>query len=340
MQKKRMIYYNFDIKNLNSFNLPCKVKTFLEIDNEYDIQLLENIDFTQRTIILAGGSNSVFTNPIFDGSIIHIKNKGIKIIQQTDDDIIIEASSGEDWGEFVRYCVKQNYSGIENLAAIPGSVGASPVQNVGAYGMEVKDIFHNCLCFNPIKKEWKTYTKEECKFDYRYSIFKYQETPEIIWKVRYKLSKHFKPNLSYSALASEIQRLNLEINSPLQVCDLVTDIRNSKLPNPKELGNAGSFFKNPVISPEHFQKLKEVYPNIPNYPSDKGVKIAAGWLIEQTGYKGKQIGNVGMHSKQALVMVNYGNAQGSEIIALANKIIKSIREKFQIELEIEAHLIY
>lgn len=334
-----MIHFNYNISNKNTFGLNCVSKAFIEVKNEEDLDILHTIPINERKQILGGGSNSVFIRDFFDGYIIWIKNKGKKIVFEDKDSVIIEVCSGEDWGEFVEYCVENNYSGVENLAAIPGDVGASPVQNIGAYGGEIKDVFYSCDTYSPYAKEWKTYYKEDLKFDYRYSIFKYQNEFEIIWKVRLKLSKHFSANLNYYAIENEIKKNNLTIKTPKDISDLVTNLRNSKLPNPKFLGNCGSFFKNPIVSQEKFSELINLYPEMPNYPSTHGVKLAAGWLIEVSGWKGKRVGSLGMHEKQALVMVNYSDAKGVEILELSKLIIESIKDKFGIELEIEAHLI-
>ncbi|MFA6200403.1 MAG: UDP-N-acetylmuramate dehydrogenase [Bacteroidales bacterium] len=334
-----MIHSNFNLKALNTFGLDCNAKTLIDINNQDDLSLINHDTLSQKNVILGGGSNVVFVNNSFDGTVICIQNKGIKVVEQDEDYVILESFAGEVWNDFVIFCSKNNWWGLENLSAVPGNVGAVAVQNIGAYGAELKDCFLDCLTYNPITKEWKTYTNEECKFGYRYSIFKYQKELEIIWKVRFKLSKKQKINISYSALKDCIEIESIRITSPLQICELVTKIRNSKLPDPKVLGNAGSFFKNPIINEERFNSLKEVYPNIPSYPAKNGVKLSAGWLIEECGWKGKRVGNVGMHEKQALVMVNYGNAKGEEIVSLANEIINSIKNKFNIELEIEVHII-
>lgn len=336
-----MIHSNYNIKHLNSFGLNCTVNKLIEINNDEDLALIKsNPDFnSKRNIILGLGSNSVFVNDYFDGTVLLIKNKGINIIDEDNDSIIIEACSGENWNDLVDFACENSWWGIENLAAVPSSVGAAIVQNIGAYGQEIKDSFLSCTTYNPNINQWNEYNNEECKFDYRFSIFKYQTQLEIIWKIRLKLSKKPKLNISYSAIKDKIDKENLEITNSKQMSQLVTQIRNSKLPNPKILPNAGSFFKNPVISQEQYNILKETYPQIPSYPSSKGVKIAAGWLIEQAGWKGKKVGNVGMHEKQALVMVNYGNAKGEEIINLAKEIENSIKDKFNINLEKEVHII-
>lgn len=334
-----MIYSNYNLKPITTFGLDATAKTLILISNKNDLSQISSDSLSEKNLILGGGSNTIFVNNYFDGTVIYIQNKGIKIVEEFDDYVILDAFSGEVWNDVVDFCAKNGWWGIENLAAVPGNVGAVAVQNIGAYGAELKDCFVECLTYNPISKEWKTYGNEECDFGYRYSIFKYQKGIEIIWKVRLRLSKVKKINDSYSAIKDKIEKENILISSPLQMCKLVTEIRNSKLPDPKVLGNCGSFFKNPVISEEHFNLLKKDYPDIPSYSAINGIKIAAGWLIEQSGWKGKRVGNVGMHEKQALVMVNYGNAKGEEIVSLANDIIKSIKKKFNIELEKEVHIV-
>lgn len=340
-QQVFMTHTNYNIKHLNTFALDCEVEKLIEINSEKDLFLINsNPDsLNKRNIILGLGSNSIFVNDYFDGTILLVKNKGIEIIEEDSETVVIEAYSGEDWDELVNFTCDKSWWGIENLAAVPSSVGAAIVQNIGAYGQEIKDSFISCTTYNPRTNQWKEYNNEECKFDYRYSIFKYQKDIEIIWKIRLKLSKIPKINTSYSALKEKIQNENLNITSSKEMCELVTQIRNSKLPDPKVLPNAGSFFKNPVISHEQFNTLQARYPNIASFKSTQGVKIAAGWLIEQAGWKGKKVGNVGMHEKQALVMVNYGGAKGEEILNLANEIEDSIKNKFNINLEKEVHII-
>ena len=334
-----MVYSNFNLKPLNSFGLNSTAKTLISIDNEDDLLYIDEDYLRTRNLILGGGSNTVFVNDFFDGNIILIRNKGISIVEEEDDFVIIDAYSGEVWNDVVNFCAERNWWGVENLAAVPGNVGAVAVQNIGAYGQELKDSFLECLTYNPINKVWKTYQNKDLDFGYRYSIFKYQKSIEIIWKVRLKLSKVKVINDSYSAIKDKIEKDNINISSPMQMCQLVTQIRNSKLPNPKLLGNCGSFFKNPIVHNSHFELLKKDYPSIPSFDSEKGEKLAAAWLIEQCGWKGRRVGNVGMHDKQALIMVNYGNAKGEEILCLAQDIVESVINKFNVKLEKEVHII-
>ncbi len=330
---------NKNIKDDNSFGLDTVVRSYYRIENQGDLELLEEVDQRDNNYILGGGSNTIFINDYYDGNLIHICTKGIEIVEEDEDSILFEVMAGEDWGEFVDHTVNLGYSGIENLAAIPGSVGASPVQNIGAYGSEVKESFISCKTYSPFEKKWREYQNKDMGFGYRQSIFKYQNEIEIIWSVRYRLSKTFVPNLSYNAVRKEVESSNIEIKTPKNMAELVKKIRNQKLPDPKKIGNAGSFFKNPVIGLDKLEELIEKYPDMPYYKAEDGAKLAAGWLIEKTGWKGKKINNLGMHSNQALVMVNYGGAKGKEVVELSQQIIESIRAEFGVELETEVHLI-
>jgi UDP-N-acetylmuramate dehydrogenase len=237
-------------------------------------------------------------------------------------------------------CCKKGLSNIENLAAIPGTVGAAPVQNIGAYGQEAKDSIVSCLVFDMTTKTFSWIDNKDCHFDYRYSIFKYQKGNLVIWKVRFLLNKHFSVNTSYKALKEELDKVeDKSMITPSFVAKKVTEIRDNKLPDPRVLGNVGSFFKNPIIPQEQYEKIRQHYPNIVSFQAKDGVKISAGWLIEQCGYKGKRVGKVGMSERQALVMVNYGEATGKEIISFANAIIDSVKNMFNIQIQIEAHLV-
>ena len=289
-------------------------------------------------LILGGGSNILFTQD-FDGIVLLNSIKGISVVDENENEIILEVGAGENWHEFVLYCVKKNYGGLENLSLIPGNVGASPMQNIGAYGVEVKDSV-NTVKFIDLKSGLSDeLTTEHCEFAYRSSIFKTKfKNQKFITHVRFKLNKRPVFNTSYGAIEEELMKLNL-IPSVENISSAVINIRRSKLPDPKLIGNAGSFFKNPVISFEKAEKLKTEFPEVPLYPSgDSGMKVAAGWLIEKAGWKGKRFNNFGVHAKQALVLVNYGGSKGSEINILADKIRESIREKFDVELEKEVNI--
>lgn len=334
-----MIYSNYNLKSLNTFGLNATAKTLIFIDNEDDLSEINETSLSEKNIILGGGSNTVFTSDYFDGTVLLIRNKGINVVEMDDEIVILDAYAGEIWNDVVSFCAKKGWWGIENLAAVFGNVGAVAVQNIGAYGEELKECFVECTTYNPLTKEWKTYNNKDLNFGYRYSIFKNQKELEIIWKIRLRLSKKKNINTSYAAIYDKIIEENISIVSPVDMVNLVTKVRNSKLPDPRVLGNCGSFFKNPIVNESHFELLKKEYPTIPSYPAKDGVKLAAGWLIEQCGWKGKRIGNVGMHDKQALIMVNYGNAKGEEILNLAYEIEKSVKNKFNVELEKEVHII-
>lgn len=285
--------------------------------------------------ILGGGSNVVFPDR-YEGIVFHPVNKGICLVDYHDGHYYIEAAAGEVWAYFVDYCIDNGWYGVENLAGIPGFVGAAPVQNVGAYGMEAKDVIDAVHCFEIGTGEECWIQHDECQFAYRWSRFKGEWVGRyLIDRVRFRLSESFSPNLSYKALASAVE--GIENLSSRQLADTVVTIRDSKLPNPKEIGSAGSFFKNPVVDADTYHRLKGQYPDIVVYPvGDDRYKVAAGWLIEQCGWKGKTLSTVGVYQKQALVLVNLGGATGADVRALANRITDDVKSKFGILIEPEA----
>ena len=293
-------------------------------------------------LIIGGGSNVLFTNDSYDGTIVLNQLKGIEIVSETDDEVIIKANSGEVWHEFVLYCIDKGYAGIENLSLIPGSVGASPMQNIGAYGVEIKDTFYSLEAYHIESGEIQTFDNSSCEFGYRESVFKRKlKNQYFITSVSFKLKKNnYTLNASYGAINSELEKNNISNPTIKDISNVVIAIRQSKLPDPKEIGNAGSFFKNPVVSNSIIEKIKVHYPNISVYPVDENnSKVAAGWLIEQAGWKGKTIDNYGVHKLQALVLVNYGGATGKQIYDLSTQIIEDIKSKFGIELEREVNMI-
>jgi UDP-N-acetylmuramate dehydrogenase len=292
-------------------------------------------------MILGGGSNLLFTKD-YDGVVIRNAIKGIEIVKEENDDIYIKAGGGEKWHDFVLYCVKHNYGGIENLSLIPGTVGAGPIQNIGAYGVELKDVLTEVEAINIKTLEVKKFSNAECKFGYRDSIFKgIDKGRYIILSVTLKLAKHPKKvNVFYGTLSKELEAMGVNNPTIRDVSDAVIKIRSSKLPDPNKIGNAGSFFKNPIITNAQFEKLKAEHPHVVHFPAEAGhTKLAAGWLIEQCGWKGKRFGDAGVHKDQALVLVNYGDATGKEIYDLSTQVIKSVKEKFEIELEREVNMI-
>jgi UDP-N-acetylmuramate dehydrogenase len=329
-----------NLKLLNTFAIDCVAKDFVEFYSENDFEKIDKAyKEYQKVHILAGGSNTVFLNEEFDGTIIKIENKGKKIISEEVDSVAIEVNSGENWAEFVRWACLNGFSGLENLAAIPGQVGASPVQNIGAYGMQVSDRILWVEVHNMKTSDNYRIMNADCEFDYRYSRWKTSHKEELIYKVVFLLDKVFQPQLDYAAIRSYLEENKINEVSPLQMCEIVTEIRNSKLPDPEILPNAGSFFKNPTISQEQFEDLKQRFPQIVSFSQSNAVKLSAAWLIEQCGFKGKRYDCLGMHVKQALVMVNYGDAKGKDVLNFANLVIETVKEKFGVQLEIEAHLI-
>jgi len=334
---------NISLKPYNTFGIDVIAKQFIDITSLNDLKKL--IDTEKDFFILSGGSNLLLTKDI-EGLVIHLNTKGITITKETDNHVFVKVSAGENWHDFVMWCIGQNYGGLENLSLIPGNVGTTPIQNIGAYGTEVKDTIIEVEGLEIESNSIKTFTNKECEFGYRNSIFKnVQKGKYIITDVTFKLSKNdHKLNSSYGAIQSELEKNNIKKPTIKDISNAVIAIRQSKLPNPKEIGNSGSFFKNPVISKQQFEGLQKIYPNMPFYEV-KGkkskilYKVPAGWLVEQCGFKGKRYGDAGVHKKQALVLVNYGNATGKEIWQLAQNIRNTVFEKFNIELEAEVNVI-
>lgn len=332
------IQHNISLKNFNTFGIDVNAESYVSVTSTSD--LLEIVKLKREIFILSGGSNLLFTKDI-DKLVVHLNTKGIEDKELNKNEVLVSVQAGENWHDFVLWCISKNYGGLENLSLIPGNVGTSPIQNIGAYGTEVKDTIYKVEAIEINTGISKTFKNTDCKFGYRNSIFKNElKGKYIITKVLFKLSKHKHTlNYSYGAIQSELDSKNISIPNLKNISDAVITIRNSKLPNPKEIGNSGSFFKNPVISIQDFSLLKEKFPEVPSYiVSDKEVKIPAGWLIEQSGYKGKRIGETGSHKNQALVLVNYGNATGKEVYALAKNIQKTIHKNFGIPLEIEVNV--
>lgn len=348
------IQENFSLKNHNTFGVDAKAKYFVEINlvdelksvlKERKTLHVEN-PYKLPLLILGGGSNVLFTKD-FEGMVVLLNLKGISE-QVLEDEAFVTAKAGENWNDFVQFCLQKNYGGLENLSLIPGNVGTSPMQNIGAYGVEIKDHFVHCKALNLETLEVEEFNLDECKFGYRESIFKnVAKGKYAILEVTFWLTTHnHKIKTEYGAIRDELKKMHNvehldEKNVTIQeVAKAVISIRESKLPNPKEVGNAGSFFKNPTIPLEQFENLKQNFENIQGYQNGNFVKVPAGWLIESCGWKGKQIGNVACHEKQALVIVNKtGNATGKEIFDFSTAIINSVKEKFGIELEREVNII-
>ena len=316
-----------------SSNLFVEVNTVDELKSV----LLEN---TNELLILGGGSNMLFTNN-FSGLVVKNNLKGIDVIAENNDEIVLKVGAGEVWHEFVMFCVEKNWSGIENLSLIPGTVGASPMQNIGAYGVEVKDVITEVEALDLEGFSIQKFSNTQCEFDYRSSIFKTtQKGKYFITSVTFRLSKKAKINSSYGAIEDELKNMGVINPTIKDISKAVINIRTSKLPDPKEIGNSGSFFKNPIISFAKKNELLEKNPSMPYYLQNNGTfKVAAGWLIEACGWKGKRIEDYGVHAKQALVLVNYGGATGYQIYQLSEEIIKSVQNTFGIELEREVNII-
>ncbi len=336
------IQSNYALKSLNTFNLEVNAKQYVKLFSVADaIELIESGLLRESSyFILGGGSNVLFTQD-FNGLIIQAEFIGIEIIAETDQFIQIKIGAGEVWENLVEYCVNNNWGGIENLALIPGNAGASPIQNIGAYGTELKDVFISLNAINLETGKLRKFTNDDCQFDYRYSIFKGDlKGKYLISDITLELSKSPIVNLSYNALKREFEGQELANLKIQDVYAKVVQVREAKLPDPKEIGNAGSFFKNPVISAAKLESLVLEFPKLIHFPHKPNqVKLAAGWLIDQCAWKGERIGDAGVHKNQALVLVNYGDAKGEEIIALAEKIKASVFDKFGINLEFEINVI-
>jgi len=329
------------LKTYNTFSIDCKARYFVSIQSINDLKEVLQSKFHSKIFILGGGSNVLLTQDI-DALVIHINLKGIEIISENKNTISLKVMAGENWHDFVKYCINHNYGGLENLSLIPGNVGTAPIQNIGAYGIELKDVFNSCNTISLNNHSEKQFTKEECKFGYRNSIFKNEEKGAfIITSVIFNLTKtNHNISIGYGAIKEQLNNLQIENPTLKEISEAVIQIRQSKLPDPKKLGNCGSFFKNPIINDIEFKQFHNNYPQAPYYKiSNSEYKIPAGWLIEQSGFKGKRIGDAGVHKKQALVLVNYGNTTGKEIVSLSKKIQTKVKEDFGISITPEVSII-
>lgn len=325
----------------NTFGMEVKASALLEVEHQEDLAEIYShiVPQFKKSLILGGGSNVLFTAD-FDGLVLVNRIKGITLVHDNETSVVLEVGAGEIWHELVMYAVERGWSGIENLALIPGTVGAAPVQNIGAYGRELQDVFHSLRAWDIEEKKFVEMLPEDCHFGYRDSIFKRQLKGRMfITAVRFRLSKTRDLNVAYGAIRQELVQAGIVEPDIQDVANMVIKIRNSKLPDPAEIGNAGSFFKNPVVSKDEEVVIRERFPDLVAYPSGQDMKIAAGWLIEKAGWKGYRQGDAGCHSKQALVLVNYGHAKGIEILALAKHIIDSVQTLFGVSLEPEVNII-
>lgn len=336
------IKQNISLKKYNTFGIECHALNFVEITERGQIETLYSIDsFAGKRLVIGGGSNILLTKD-FDGLVIKNSIKGIEVVDEDDDFVWVKVHSGEYWHEFVMHCIENNWGGVENLSLIPGQVGAAPMQNIGAYGVEIKDVFHSLEAWDIENRKLMEFGLQACKFGYRESVFKKEAKDKfIILSVTFKLTKqNHNINISYGAIGDVLRERNIENPSIKDVSDAVISIRKSKLPDPEVIGNAGSFFKNPEVAKSVYQKLQTNFPDIPNYTVDDNTeKIPAGWLIEKAGWKGKTFENFGVHKKQALVLVNYGGANGQDIMNLAYEIQKDVEEKFGVRLTPEVNFI-
>lgn len=336
---------NISLKKYNSFGIDAYATAFARFSNVEEAKELLELNGVDR-MILGGGSNILFTKD-FDGLVMKNEIAGMEIVNEDDEYVYVKAGAGVKWHDLVLYCIDKNLAGLENLSLIPGNVGASPMQNIGAYGVEIKDVFHQLEALHVDEKNLVTFNLNDCAFGYRESVFKRKYKGQfIIISVTYKLSKHSHFNTSYGAIEQELEKMGVKELSIRAISQAVINIRSSKLPDPAVIGNAGSFFKNPEVTSDVYENLKQQFPTISGYPLANGnVKLAAGWLIEHAGpdentsWKGYRIGEAGCHAKQALVLVNYGNATGTDVYILSEAILQSVYNKYKVELEREVNII-
>jgi UDP-N-acetylmuramate dehydrogenase len=342
MQADLPILTDFPLRALNTFGLAARARRYLRVTDPAQLAALaaDPALATLPRLVLGGGSNLLLTQDV-DALVLHMALEGKAIVGEEDGRILVRARAGENWHGFVQWTVDQGLGGMENLSLIPGTVGASPIQNIGAYGLEIKDVFHSLSAFDFASRTLRTMTAPECRFGYRDSIFKQPEGAALaVLDVSFALPLDWTPNLRYAELARELQAQEILQPTPRQVSDAVIAIRRRKLPDPREIGNAGSFFKNPVVTGEHCARLLERGPDLVHHRQPDGSeKLAAGWLIDQCGWKGRNLGRAGVYPKQALVLVNNGGATGAEVLALARAIQHDVRERFGVELEPEPVMI-
>ena len=334
------IQENISLKAYNTFGIDVNAKYFVSVSSIEEFKKALSLKVHSKNFFLGGGSNMLLTKNV-DALVIHLNLKGIEILSETKNHVKVKAMAGENWHEFVMWCIKHDFGGLENLSLIPGNVGTAPIQNIGAYGVELKDVFVECNVLELDNHNKKALSKKECHFGYRDSIFKGKEKGKyIITDVMFKLTKkNHKSQTSYGAISAQLKKMKISNASIQDVSNAVITIRQSKLPDPNKIGNSGSFFKNPIISTKQFNDLKKMFPKIPSYSiSESETKIPAGWLIEVSGFKGKRFKDYGVHKKQALVLVNYNSAKGSDILNLAKLIQLTVNRIFGISLELEVNI--
>ena len=335
------ILNHFSLKNYNTFGIEANAKEFVGVHSVEELKTVLFENKAKTKFVLGGGSNMLLTKDI-DALVIHIDLKGKKIVEETKDFVWVESQAGENWHEFVLWTIDKNFGGLENMSLIPGNVGTTPIQNIGAYGTEIKDTFVSCEAISIDNQTMRMFSKEECHFGYRESAFKNDEKDKyIITSVIFKLTKHnHKINISYGDITLELAKKKITNPTLKEISNAVIAIRQTKLPDPKELGNSGSFFKNPILLKTDFEKIHQKFPEMKYYEiSEIQVKVPAGWLIEQAGFKGKRFGDAGVHKNQALVLVNYSNATGQEILNLSREIQQTVFDTFGIHIEAEVNII-
>lgn len=339
MSEPLHIEKDFSLLKYNTFGIDATAARFVELASREDYARLTESGILKDSpfFILGGGSNVVFADR-YEGLVVHPANKGIRLLERREGQCLVEAEAGEVWVDFVDHCIGQGWYGLENLAAIPGCVGAAPVQNVGAYGKEAKDVVARVHCFDIENGDERWIEADECQFGYRWSRFKGEwKNRFLIDRVVFRLDERFAPDLTYKALVAALESRGLANPTARQLADTVAAVRDSKLPNPSTVGSAGSFFKNPVVTEPFFESIKKEYPDIVAFPAaDGGVKLAAGWMIERCGWKGRTIGNVGVYEKQALVLVNRGGCSGDEVRQMADAIVADVESRFGVRLQCEA----
>ncbi len=336
-----LISRNVSLKPFNTFGIDVNAQIMVDIADPDNLdEVYTNTEFIPLPkMVLGGGSNVLFTGNQRK-VILRMMISGIHVVSENQHEVVVKIGAGENWHQFVLWCIENNLGGVENLSLIPGTVGAAPMQNIGAYGVELKDVFHSLEAYNVKSGEIRSFSSRECKFGYRYSIFKGDAKDKyVITSVTLKLSKKPKFNIEYGAIRTILEKNGVDQLSIKAVSDAVIEIRQSKLPDPAVIGNAGSFFKNPIIEMDHYEALQAAFPNIPSFPvSDHWIKVPAAWLIDQCGWKGKKRGDIGVHEDQALVLVNYGGGKGSEILKLSSIIVDSVSRKFGVDLQREVNI--
>ncbi len=331
---------NKSLKHYNTFGIEVKARKFVSVQNVEELKELLKNSYASELFILGGGSNMLLTGDI-EKTVVHVDLKGVKILEKTNDEVLVQAMAGENWHQFVLFCIDNGFGGLENLSLIPGNVGTAPIQNIGAYGVELKDTFEKCTALDVQTLELKEFNLADCEFGYRDSVFKNSEKGKyIITSVTFRLTrKNHRLNTGYGSIADLLKEQGVDSPGIKDISNAVIQIRQSKLPDPKKIGNSGSFFKNPIISSKKAEELQEIYPEMPFYKLDENhVKVPAGWLIDHAGMKGYREGDAGVHTQQALVLVNYGNATGEEILQLSKKVQERVRNLFGIDLQPEVNI--